>query len=237
MDASYHGCYVNTPALEMAGIDRHSQPGRAGIIVIDEDGELEGTLLESAMDRPEALSWASYVDRDPSLALDLLEALAQRQLALGITSVTDGLVLPRGADLYRRAEEGGRLPFAMGQLLGGRTFFEAPEPSQSVYLRAGSGARLRGGVVKVFVDAVHPSPAIDRPVGGVPDMHTGVNYYGSGELADLARLTVEQEMGVAMHALGDCAIDQALDACAAVSRHGLRPGGASAHRALRPGQP
>ncbi len=128
MDASYHGCFVNSLALEVAGIDRHAQPGRAGIIVLDEHGDAEGTLLETATNRPESLSWASYVDRDPALALDLVEDLARRELALGITSITDALVLPRGAELYRQAEEGERLPVALGQIFGGRTFFDPPMP-------------------------------------------------------------------------------------------------------------
>jgi predicted amidohydrolase YtcJ len=218
MDASYHGCFVNSHALAAAGIDRHSQPGRAGIIVLDEHGEVEGTLLETAMDRPEALSWASYVDRDPALALDLVETLARRQMALGITSITDALVLPRAAALYRRAEEEGRLPIPLGQVFGGQTFFDPPIPDRasSAMGDAADGGRLRGGMVKVFVDAVHPSPAIDRPVDGKPAVHTCVIYYGQGELADLALAATERSMGVAMHALGDCAIDQALEACSAV---------------------
>ena len=75
-------------------------------------------------------------------------------------------------------------------------------------------------MVKLFMDAVHPSPAIDRPVGGIPDVHTGVAYYGRGELRDLAIAAVEAGLGVAMHALGDCAIDLALDAAAAVRATG-----------------
>ena len=72
-------------------------------------------------------------------------------------------------------------------------------------------------MVKVFVDVVHPSPAIDRPVGRNSNAHTGVAYYGRGELIDLGRSALEQGMGLAMHALGNCAIDIALDAMAELS--------------------
>ena len=62
MDASYHGCFVNTLALERAGIDKHSGAGRSGIIVYDQNGDPTGALLESASDRPGALSWQAVPD-------------------------------------------------------------------------------------------------------------------------------------------------------------------------------
>ncbi len=220
MDASYHGCFVNSVALDLAGIDRHSPPGRAGILVLDPHGELQGTLLEGAMDRPESLSWSDYVDRDPAASQGLLEILLRPQLASGITSLCDALVLPAGAGLLQLAARDGRLPLAIGQLFGGATFFAEPDlsPARVESLRADHGPRLQGGMVKLFVDAVHPSPAIDRPVDGVPDVHTGATYYGRGELAAVAQAAVNAGLGVAMHALGDCAIDLALDALGAVRR-------------------
>ena len=227
MDASYHGCFVNSQALDLAGIDRHSQPGRAGIIVLDDDGEVEGTLLETAMDRPESLSWASYVGRDQARSLDLVEALCRRQLELGITSVTDALVLPGSVELYRLAAEQGRLPITLGGLVGGRTFFDPPDPTRPADDRLGAFGE-RADMIKVFVDVVHPSPAIDRPGHSGPETHTGVNYYGRGELSDLVRAAVDHGIGVAMHALGNCAIDVALDACAAV--RGTRDGNAATLR-------
>ena len=102
MDASYHGCFVNTRALDVAGLDRHSPPGRAGIVVLDADGELEGTLLEGAMDRPEAISWADSSSTDPASGVDLVRAALEAQVALGITGLCDALVLPAGARLLRR---------------------------------------------------------------------------------------------------------------------------------------
>jgi hypothetical protein len=219
VDASYHGCFVNSAALEAAGIDRHSPPGRAGILVLDDDGELAGTLLEGAMDRPEALSWADHAERDPAAAVELVAAFLRRQAALGVTTVCDALVSPAGARLLRRAEDAGALPIRVVQAFGGSTFFAIPDIA--AVTRAGLGTdRLQGGLVKLFVDAVHPSPAIDRPIAGVPDVHTGVAYYGRGELRDLVLAAVEGGLGVAMHALGDCAIDTALDAVAAARATG-----------------
>lgn len=223
MDASYHGCFVNSPALERSGIDRHSPPGRCGILVLDEHGEPTGELLESAMNAPESLSWRSYAERAPDRAIALIEQHARRHLALGITAVSDGLVMPSAAALYRAAADAGRLPITVHQMHGGRRFFEPPRLDGSGMASIGDdyADRLRGGTVKLFMDAVHPSPAIDRPMGGRPDVHTGVNFYSRGEATELVTETVAAGLQVAIHALGNCAVGQSLDACGAVRRTNL----------------
>ena len=55
----------------------------------------------------------------------------------------------------------------VSQLFGGETFFAPPRRGPHRGGRHGdSSDRLQGGMVKLFVDAVHPSPAIDRPIAG-----------------------------------------------------------------------
>jgi predicted amidohydrolase YtcJ len=126
MDASYHGCFVNSLALQRAGLDRHSGAGRSGILVYDEYGELTGALLESASDLPQTLSWESIPDASIDEAIRLITANCQRHLAAGITSVTDGLVTTRAHSLYVEAARRGALPIYLHELRGGRTFFEPP---------------------------------------------------------------------------------------------------------------
>ena len=225
IDASYHGCFTNDRALELAGIDRHTSPQGQGIIVVDDDGDPTGELFETAADVPYALSWRSYARRTDD-AVGLIEANGRRHLALGITSVSDALVTPEGAALYAAAAEQGRLPIDIHQMLGGRTFFEAPRlgqaPSEEA-LRARTG-RLSAGTVKMFMDVVHPRPAIDRRT---PDgyRHTGRNFYSRSEAEAMVLEIVGRGFEPAVHTLGSCGLEQALDAFEAV-RH--RGGGAEA---------
>jgi predicted amidohydrolase YtcJ len=218
MDASYHGCFTNSLALLESGIDRHSPPGRCGEIVLDEAGEPTGTLLESAMDMPESLSWRAYVERFPEDALRLLAQNGRRHLAMGITTVSDALVRPEASALYARAWAEGDLPLNIHQMHGGRKFLEPPrvDALSADAMKLDYGDRLRGGTIKLFMDAVHPSPAIDQTVAGLPGRHTGLNYYSRGEALELALQAVSAGLQVAVHALGDCAVQQTLDVFSAI---------------------
>ena len=229
MDASYHGCFVNSRGLELAGIDRHTSPRGQGIIVYDEAGDPTGELFETSSDAPGELSWRSYAERSMDGATKLVEANARRHLALGITSVSDALVTPAAAALYEAAAEAERLPINLHQMLGGQTFFEPPRVGEvpSEELLAARIGRLSAGTVKVFMDVVHPGPAIDRRT---PDghRHTGANFYSRAEAEALVLDVVARGFEPAVHALGSCGLEQTLDAYQAVralrgmSAHSLR---------------
>jgi predicted amidohydrolase YtcJ len=213
MDASYHGCFVNSLALQRAGVDRHSGAGRSGILVYDEHGELTGALLESASDLPQTLSWESIPDASVDEAIRLITANCQRHLAAGITSVTDGLVTTRAHSLYVEAARRGALPIYLHELRGGRTFFEPPRVDASSADYAGShGGRLRGGSIKVFMDVVHPGPAVDRRTSDGRDEHSGVMYYSKGEIGRLISEILGSGLEPAVHTLGNCAANHILDA-------------------------
>jgi predicted amidohydrolase YtcJ len=95
---------------------------------------------------------------------------------------------------------------------GGRTFFEPPRVDcpNGDYARS-YGRRLRGGTIKVFMDVVHPGPAVDRRAPGGRDVHTGVTYYNKGEITRLVAEILGAGLEPAVHALGNCAINQILD--------------------------
>lgn len=219
MDASYHGCFVNSLALERAGIDVHSGAGRSGIMVYDEYGDLTGALLESASDLPQTLSWESVPDASEDEALRLIAANCRRHLAAGITSVSDALVTTRAHALYRKAANLGRLPLSVHEMRGGRTFFEPPrlDAADGDYAHS-EGNRLRGGTIKLFMDVVHPGPAVDRRSDGGHEVHTGVMYYNKGEVSRLVGEILARGLEPAVHALGNCAVEQILDVYEAARR-------------------
>jgi predicted amidohydrolase YtcJ len=219
IDASYHGCFVNSRALEQAGIDRHASAQGQGIIVLDGSGDPTGELFETSSDVPAALSWRSYADRSPAELVSLVEANARRHLAVGITSVSDAMVTPEGSALYTAVAQAGGLPIDIHQMLGGATFFQEPRlgyaPTEES-LRA-RRHRLVAGTVKVFMDVVHPGPAIDRrTTEGV--RHTGRNFYSRAEAQALIHDIVERGFEPAVHALGSCALEQVLAAYETVRR-------------------
>ncbi|MYB21404.1 MAG: amidohydrolase family protein [Chloroflexi bacterium] len=111
MDSSYHACYANSAALAMVGIDRHTPNPPGGEIRKDASGEPNGTLWERAMDPVHHASMRSYIDTFGEDAVaGLIEQNARRHLSHGITTVGDALVMPESAEIYRLADERGRLP-------------------------------------------------------------------------------------------------------------------------------
>jgi predicted amidohydrolase YtcJ len=224
IDSTYHAGYANTRALEVCRIDDHTPDPRGGAIEREPGGAATGTLIEAALDLPQMASWSEYIDRDPAAALDLIEASSRRHLALGITGVGDALVLPKALELYRRAAEAGKLLVTVHQLHGGESFFAPPrlDLRDAPDLHVEHHRLLRSGTLKIFMDAAHPGPgAIDRRHGDCCVEHTGTNYYSAPEVEALALQAAEADLNIAIHCLGNCAIDHALDAFELVRRrHG-----------------
>jgi predicted amidohydrolase YtcJ len=213
VDGSYHAAYVNSRALEVIGYDEHTPDPRGGVIVRDHRGRLTGTLFEAATDPVQTDSWLELIGKDPELALDLVEREGNRLLSYGITSITDALVLPETNDLYHRALERGRLKTAVQQIHGGTSFFGAPRLAGRLQERLKTQERmLYGGTIKIFMDAAYPLPAIDRIGEDGCVHHVGHNYYSPREVTELVVDAVRNGFDVAIHALGNCGVDRALDA-------------------------
>ena len=101
IDGSVHACYVNSAALDLAGIDRNTPDPPHGQILRDDNGEPNGTLWEGAMDPVYKLSLRAHVEYYGEGVADLVHHNCMRHLACGITSVGDALVVPDAAELYR----------------------------------------------------------------------------------------------------------------------------------------
>ncbi|MEV7940423.1 amidohydrolase [Kitasatospora sp. NPDC088264] len=122
---SGHATWVNSKALELIGIDRHTVAPPGGAIVVDEAGEPTGLLHEGAQDLVQnALPALSRQERTGAVR-SALATLAR----LGVTSYTEpglgpgGDGIMRGAlgtetlDVYRRLLADGELTARVGVLL------------------------------------------------------------------------------------------------------------------------
>ncbi|GIX47797.1 MAG: hypothetical protein KatS3mg131_2008 [Candidatus Tectimicrobiota bacterium] len=214
LDGSVHACYVNSAALALAGIDRYTPDPPHGQYLRDTRGELTGTLWESAMNAVYTLSLQAYLDRFGDGVADLLAAACRRLLACGITGVGDALVTPEAARLYRLAEAQHKLPLVVHQLFGGRHFFAPPqEVARGDVDTSDVSDRLRGNTMKLFLDPAFPTYALMRPhpCGGVE--HYGERYYTQDELDALVLAAHRRGLQVALHCLGNGAVEMALNAC------------------------
>ncbi|MGY1840214.1 MULTISPECIES: amidohydrolase [unclassified Modestobacter] len=221
VDASCHGGYANSAALRLLGINSHTPQPWGGMIETDAAGEPTGALFEAAINRALSASWDDHAHRDPEKALDMLEAKMRQFIASGITAIGDALVTTRAAALYQRAAEAGKLPCTVHQMHGGDHFFSQQDLRRGDVLDrilTPSGDRLRGGVMKVFADRFFPDgPAVDKVHDGCT-RHVGTFFYRNDEIEELAVQAARQNIGITMHAMGNCAIDSVLDAYEQVRR-------------------
>jgi predicted amidohydrolase YtcJ len=220
---SGHMCVVNTPVLAALGIDGTATEVPGGRVVVDSGGRPTGLLEERAQ-----LLVGSLVYPYPLAELtDAIARAAEVYLAEGVTSCTEagiggGWVAHSPAELaaYAAARDQGRLGVRV-ELMAAREVLHplGAHPDDNLVAGLDLGITtgfgddwLRLGAVKIFADGslVGRTAALHDPYDGSD---------GAGYLqADAAELTgaiiAAHRSGwqVATHAIGDLAIDLALDA-------------------------
>ena len=209
-----HSTWVNTKALQLAGITRDTPDPDDGRIERDPDGTPTGTLHEGAADPVEALL--------PRVTDDLLsEGLRIAQdyrHSLGITAWQDAIVAPRDGLIYRRAAEAGWLTARVEAAMwwersrGGEQIDELVARS-----RDGSVGRLRSNSVKLMLDGVLETftgamldPYLDS--AGTPTDRTGIDFLDPDELPGWVTRLDAAGLQSHFHAIGDRAVRNALDA-------------------------
>lgn len=212
-----HSAWVNTKALDLAGVDRDTPDPDDGRIERDPDGTATGALHEGAM----ALVGRLVPPDSDRLLLDGLR-LAQGYLhSLGITAWQDAIVEPRNQAIYRTAAEAGwltaRVELAMwwNRDRGVEQIDELVERS-----RTGSVGRVRANSVKLMLDGVLETftGAMIEPYlapDGGPAERRGIEFIDPETLiAGVPRLDAAG-LQPHFHAIGDRAVRNGLDAVAA----------------------
>ena len=224
-----HSAWVNSRALDVAGITAATPDPAGGLIVRDPDGSPSGTLREGAITLVEEIV-------PPPSAEDHAAALSavQRRLhALGITawqdaSVYDPDACARQLEAYRAAAEDGALEARVVASLfwDPRRGIEQVEGFLDQQARASVG-RVRAGTVKVWVDGVVEGltaamldPYLD--VNGRITHNRGLALVPPEPLREAVVALDRAGLQVHLHAIGDAAVRSALDAIEA-ARHSNGP--------------
>ncbi|MBM3945445.1 MAG: amidohydrolase [SAR202 cluster bacterium] len=214
MDFSYHALYANSAALKLAGITKNTPDPRGGVIVRDASGQPNGFLQERAMDLVHKTTMRAFIDLYGEDAVaDLVYQNSMRHLEHGVTSLGDAQTMPESGEMYRIADKRGKLPICVRQLRGGDTFFGAPErASRGEFGKDTVSDRLRGGTMKIFMDPVFPNFGLYRchPDGKMTP--EGEVYYTQDEVDQLVLNASKNGLQVAIHCIGNRAIEQGLNA-------------------------
>ncbi len=146
-----HGVWVNSAALQLAGLDSATADPPNGRIERDPDGTPTGMLQEGAIDLvADHVPPTSHADQ----VAGLLEG--QRQLhALGITGWQDAIVRPEGQAAYAAVQRSGRLTAGVRLALLWDDKRGLEQVDELVERREAAAADgLAAGSVKLFVDGI-----------------------------------------------------------------------------------
>ncbi|NLA91580.1 MAG: amidohydrolase [Synergistaceae bacterium] len=208
-----HVAVLNSAALNSLGITGETRFA-GGVVELDEAGEPTGVLLETAV------SWVRSQRPAPDGAkLRRLVARAGKiTSAAGLTSVHSDDIGPVQDDwraiyeLYSGLDREGKMPLRVTQQLKLRTR-EALDDFLASGLRTGDGSpAFHTGPLKIMTDgSLGGRTAFLREEYSDMAGEYGVPIYGFDELCDLAGAAHRAGMQIAMHAIGDGALDMCLD--------------------------
>jgi predicted amidohydrolase YtcJ len=215
-----HGAWVNSRALELAGIGGATPDPIDGRIERDASGEPSGTLHEGAMELVRRIL-------PPPTTEELIRGLVMAQAylhRLGITAWQDAWVTPADLEAYRLLAGRGGLSGRVIACLWWERERGADQIDEMLELRAGASiGRLRATTVKIMQDGVAENytaamlePYLDAD--GRRTSNRGLSFVDPEALKSHVSRLDAAGFQVHFHALGDRAVREALDAIEAARR-------------------
>lgn len=216
-----HAVWVNSKALQLAGVDKTTKDPAGGRIEHDPSGEPTGVLVDNAADLVERLL-------PPANQADIEQAILAAGAyvtARGLTSVHEMGISPDAISVYRRLAEQGRMPLRV------YAFADDPMPRSLAQLpfslaynaelahlserlgppESGAFFSLRG--IKLYLDGALGSrgAALLEPYSDEPK-NSGLLLTPPEHVEAMARWAQLHGWQLATHAIGDRASQLALDA-------------------------
>lgn len=214
-----HNLWINTKALELSGLDKHTPDIRGGVILRDEEGEPTGFFQEiDAIDMViSRIPGAEFtVDEYKNAILGFQNEYAA---PLGLTMVFDALADRNAKNAYRELINEGRLKMRV----------RCPE-----YIRPETGEKqveqlchqeieylgddYKANVAKFFIDGSQMNICLTEPYEkkklkemGLPDNYKGELVWHDDEIKELFLKLTEAGYQIHTHVMGDGAAKQVLD--------------------------
>lgn len=220
LNTDIHAAWVNSRALELAGLDRSSPDPWDGYLVREADGSPTGTLqegaayhvLRSVIPPPTIEEWSSWL------------RAAQHELhSLGITGWQDAWVEPDLLRAYRSLDDAGELTMRVVPALWWDRHRGLDQIENLNDQRAwGTAGQVAACSVKIMLDGCPGSctSAMLEPYEGVfgAEHGSGIAFVDAESLSEAVVRLDSAGFQVHQHALGDRALRMALDAVAAARK-------------------
>ncbi|HET6407225.1 MAG TPA: amidohydrolase [Chthoniobacteraceae bacterium] len=213
-----HSGWVNSAALKLAGIDKHTpDPPRGRIERDPKTGEPTGTLRELAMNLIEDI-----VPKPPDAVWEqTLRDVQKKANSLGITSIQDAYIIPRTLKIYHALANRGELTVRVQCALYADAGKSDSQVEEFIAFREKYtvGDMLRVSSVKFFADGGmegHTAALIEAYTDR-PHDH-GEVYWPLDRLTTLGGLLDKAGFQLHIHMIGDKAAQVGLDAIAAIRK-------------------
>lgn len=210
LNRDVHGAWVNSKALELAGIKATSPDPPHGRVERDPDGEPTGTLHEGAaywvndhvVPKPKQQDWEQAI------------LVGQQYLhSVGITGWQDAWVTPALQQAYIGLAESGRLTGRVVGALWWERHRGLEQIDELVARRKQAATGFHPTTVKIMLDGVleNYTGALLEPYCGCGEQR-GLNYIDPDLLNEAVTRLDGLGFQVHMHAIGDRAVRMGLDA-------------------------
>ncbi len=227
--SDFHNSFVNSRALQLAGVSAATPDPEGGEIVRDGSGAPTGLLKDSGQDAVREVIPGPSPER---LAVAYAQ-MADYLLSRGVTSFLDAAAGPDSADTYSQLHSRGVLKQHVTPAFVLTAKDSADTPETVAFLAGIRRAHrhnplLRITTTKMFVDGVMEFPAQTAAMltpyldaNGRPTDNRGDLYITSRQYAKLAVALQRAGWQMHSHAIGDRAVRTALDAYEAAARDDL----------------
>lgn len=201
-----HSSWVNSKALEIAGITKETLDPPGGKIIRDSKGKPTGILIDNAMD----LMFEHVPNNSDTYLKSKLDAAGQHLLSVGITSAHDAGISKAEYDYYLKRQAANTLPLRFYPMLW------APDPEFTKMLEKGvigdqyDFLSIRS--VKAMADGALGSrgAAMLTPYNDAPDSR-GLLTLSKDNYKPLFDLVLSHGFQLNVHAIGDRANRMVLD--------------------------
>jgi predicted amidohydrolase YtcJ len=206
-----HAVLANSKALELAGIDDDTQDPPGGVIVRDAEGEATGYLLDNAQEFVKQVI--------PTVSEVYLQQALQRAID---DLISMGLVGGHSEDLhyyggfvrtfeaYQNVIDGEKRKFRANLLVHNQVVSVMHEEGWKF---GGGTDYLEFGAMKIFADGAlgGRTALLSNPYNDVPET-SGVAIHDPHELKSIIQKARYYKMPVAIHTIGDLALEYAIKA-------------------------
>lgn len=213
--ASGHATIANAKAMQLAGVTRRTVNPPGGQIVRDPRGNPTGVFKETASGLVHKALSDSLSRRTPDelgAAADREIELADREfLSKGITTVHDAGADFATIDRYKRLAEAGRLGVRLYVMVEDDNALR-PEMLARYRVVGAAHDHLTVRAIKAYMDGALGSRGawLLAPYADLP-ASTGLNVRPLDQLSETARLAIETDYQLCIHAIGDRANRETLN--------------------------